>query len=57
MRVLIRAQTSRVREGSVIIDNSWRMLEEIEFSRLSKLHLTVEQPDTMYVPFYGSNSN
>lgn len=40
-------KTSRVREGSVMIDPSWRMLEEIDFLRLSKLRLEVEPAETI----------
>ncbi|KAG8871266.1 hypothetical protein FRC20_010789 [Serendipita sp. 405] len=40
-------KTSKVREGSVVIDPTWRMLEEIDFLRLSKLRLEVEQPETI----------
>lgn len=40
-------QTSRVREGSVIIDPSWKMLEEIDFLRLNKLRLEVQSPETL----------
>ncbi|PVG00487.1 putative eIF3d-eukaryotic translation initiation factor 3 subunit D [Serendipita vermifera] len=40
-------KTSRVREGSIMIDPNWRMLEEIDFLRLSKLRLEVEPPETL----------
>jgi translation initiation factor 3 subunit D len=40
---------SRVRESSVPISADWTLLEEIEFNRLSKLRLDVEQPENMYV--------
>lgn len=40
-------QTSRVREGSVVIDPVWRVLEEIEFNRLNKLRLDVDAPETL----------
>ncbi|KIM21029.1 hypothetical protein M408DRAFT_333699 [Serendipita vermifera MAFF 305830] len=40
-------KTSRVREGSVIIDPNWRMLEEMDFLRLSKLRLEVDFPETL----------
>lgn len=38
-------QTSRDRESSVAIDPSWRMLEEIDFVRLAKLRLDVDEPE------------
>jgi len=38
---------SRTRESSVPINPSWRILEEIEFPRLSKLRLEVEEPETL----------
>ena len=40
-------QNSRVRESSVAIDPNWKMLEEIDFVRLAKLRLDVDEPDTM----------
>jgi translation initiation factor 3 subunit D len=42
-----RMQTSRVREGSVVVDPTWRVLEEIEFNRLNKLRLDVDSPETL----------
>ncbi|KAF8341451.1 translation initiation factor eIF-3, subunit D [Cantharellus anzutake] len=38
---------SRIRESSVPISPSWQQLEEIEFTRLNKLHLDVSDPDTL----------
>ncbi|NXD32341.1 EIF3D factor, partial [Spelaeornis formosus] len=38
-------KTTRTRDSSVTIGSDWVMLEEIEFSRLSKLNLTVDQPE------------
>ncbi|KAG8715704.1 hypothetical protein FRC08_010260 [Ceratobasidium sp. 394] len=38
---------SRTRESSVPISPSWRILEEIEFPRLSKLRLEVDEPETL----------
>jgi hypothetical protein len=42
-----RGKTSRVREGSVIIDPNWRMLEEVDFLRLNKLRLEVDPAETL----------
>lgn len=30
------------------IDPNWKMLEEIDFVRLAKLRLDVDEPDTVY---------
>lgn len=46
---LIYCQNNRTRESSVVISPQWAMLEEIEFHRLSKLRLEVEEPEEMYV--------
>ena len=43
----VYTQTSRVREGSVVVDPTWRVLEEIEFNRLNKLRLDVDAPETL----------
>jgi translation initiation factor 3 subunit D len=43
------SQNSRVRESSVAIDPNWKMLEEIDFLRLSKLRLEVDEPEDVYV--------
>lgn len=43
----VHTQTSRVREGSVVVDPTWRVLEEIEFNRLNKLRLDVDAPETL----------
>lgn len=40
-------QAQRLRESSVPISPNWKMLEEIEFSRLSKLRLDVEEPELL----------
>ncbi|KAF8908327.1 eukaryotic translation initiation factor 3 subunit D [Mucidula mucida] len=40
-------KNSRAREASVVISPSWNMLEEIEFHRLSKLRLQVDEPDDL----------
>ncbi|THH14307.1 hypothetical protein EW146_g6016 [Bondarzewia mesenterica] len=44
-------KNNRTRESSVAIDPSWQMLEEIEFHRLAKLRLEVDDPDDLEV--YG----
>lgn len=49
-------QTSRVREGSIIIDPNWRMLEEVDFIRLNKLRLEVEPAETLCVGSICSDS-
>ncbi|KAI0303979.1 translation initiation factor eIF-3 subunit D [Russula brevipes] len=38
-------KNNRTRESSVAIDPSWQMLEEIEFHRLAKLRLEVDEPE------------
>ncbi|KAJ1308440.1 hypothetical protein OPQ81_004145 [Rhizoctonia solani] len=38
---------SRTRESSVPINPTWRILEEIDFPRLSKLRLDVDDPETL----------
>ena len=42
----------RVRDASVTVTNEWNELEEIEFSRLSKLRMDVDtqNPETLFVP-------
>lgn len=42
------AQNNRTRESSVAISPSWSMLEEIEFHRLAKLRLEVDEPEELY---------
>lgn len=42
-------QNNRTRESSVVISPQWSMLEEIEFHRLAKLRLEVDEPDELYV--------
>ncbi|TFK72020.1 translation initiation factor eIF-3, subunit D [Pluteus cervinus] len=44
-------KNNRTRESSVVISPQWSMLEEIEFHRLAKLRLEVEEPDE--VESYG----
>ncbi|KAB5594622.1 Eukaryotic translation initiation factor 3 subunit D [Ceratobasidium theobromae] len=46
---------SRTRESSVPINPTWRILEEIDFPRLSKLRLEVDDPETLdsYGKIYG----
>ena len=45
--LLTTLQNTRTRESSVTISPTWRMLEEIEFHRLMKLRLEVEEPDDL----------
>jgi translation initiation factor 3 subunit D len=40
----------RLRDASVSIKPEWKMLEEIEFSRLSKLTLKPMEGEDVYVP-------
>jgi len=40
-------QSQRTRDSSVTVGQDWVMLEEIEFSRLSKLSLTVDTPEEL----------
>jgi len=40
-------QGNRARESSVVISPQWNMLEEIEFHRLSKLRLEVDEPENL----------
>ncbi|KAI0268148.1 translation initiation factor eIF-3 subunit D [Gloeopeniophorella convolvens] len=42
-------KNNRTRESSVAIDPSWQMLEEIEFHRLAKLRLEVDEPEELYI--------
>lgn len=46
---LTSSQNTRTRESSVTISPQWQMLEEIEFHRLAKLRLDVEDPQDLYV--------
>ena len=41
----------RLRDASVQIKNEWKLLEEIEFNRLSKLTMKVVEGEDVYVPF------
>lgn len=43
------SQNNRTRESSVAILPQWRMLEEIEFHRLAKLRLEVDEPEDLWV--------
>jgi Eukaryotic translation initiation factor 3 subunit 7 (eIF-3) len=43
----ILLKNNRTRESSVAIDPSWQMLEEIEFHRLAKLRLEVDEPEDL----------
>ncbi|TEB37080.1 eukaryotic translation initiation factor 3 subunit 7 [Coprinellus micaceus] len=40
-------KNNRSREASVVISPSWQVLEEIEFHRLSKLRLEVDEPEEL----------
>ncbi|KAE9407285.1 translation initiation factor eIF-3 subunit D [Gymnopus androsaceus JB14] len=40
-------KNTRTRESSVVISPQWSMLEEIEFHRLAKLRLEVEEPENI----------
>ncbi|KAF5393122.1 hypothetical protein D9757_001132 [Collybiopsis confluens] len=40
-------KNTRTRESSVVISPSWSMLEEIEFHRLAKLRLDVDEPEDL----------
>ncbi|EJD43590.1 translation initiation factor eIF-3, subunit D [Auricularia subglabra TFB-10046 SS5] len=40
-------KSARLRESSVPISPNWKMLEEIEFSRLTKLRLEVDEPEQL----------
>ena len=42
-------QNTRTRESSVAISPQWQMLEEIEFHRLTKLRLDVDDPEDLCV--------
>ena len=44
-------QTNRTRESSVAISPQWSMLEEIEFHRLAKLKLEVDEAEDMSVNY------
>lgn len=45
-------QTNRTRESSVAISPQWSMLEEIEFHRLAKLKLEVDEAEDMSVSYH-----
>jgi len=47
IRCSIPSKSNRTRESSVAIDPSWQMLEEIEFHRLAKLRLEVDEPEDL----------
>ncbi|KAF8914329.1 translation initiation factor eIF-3, subunit D [Gymnopilus junonius] len=40
-------KNNRARESSVVISPQWTMLEEVEFHRLSKLRLEVDEPEDL----------
>lgn len=45
--ILYILQNNRTRESSVAISPQWSMLEEIEFHRLAKLRLEVDEPEEL----------
>lgn len=45
-------QNNRTRESSVAISPQWTMLEEIEFHRLGKLKLDVDEAEDMSVSYH-----
>lgn len=45
--ILTHYQSNRNREASVAISPDWNMLEEIEFHRLAKLRLEVDDPEDL----------
>ena len=52
------AKNGRAREASVTVLPDWNMLEEIEFHRLAKLRLEVDDPEDLYVtPSESSDLN
>ncbi len=44
--------SNRIREPSIKVAQDWKLIEEIEFSRLSKLQINVEEPEVL--ASYGS---
>ena len=44
-------QNNRIRKSSVAISPQWSMLEEIEFHRLAKLKLDVDDGEDMLVSY------
>lgn len=40
-------KNNRTRESSVVISSSWQVLEEVEFHRLAKLRLEVDEPEEL----------
>lgn len=44
---MIREQPQRIREASVTVGPEWEVLEEIDFTRLGKLRLDVDDPEDM----------
>lgn len=45
--IVFDIQNNRTREASVAISPQWSMLEEIEFHRLAKLRLEVDEPEEL----------
>lgn len=52
-------KNARAREASVVISPAWNMLEEVEFHRLSKLRLQVDDPEDVgsYGRLYAYDKN
>lgn len=48
---LLFHKNNRTRESSVVISPQWTMLEEVEFHRLAKLRLEVDEPEELWVFF------
>ena len=44
----------RIRDSSVTIGPDWRLIDELEFARLAKLSLSVEEAEDMYVAMVPS---
>lgn len=45
--LIVMLQNNRTREASVAISSEWQMLEEVEFHRLTKLRLDVDDPEDL----------
>ncbi|MBW0474022.1 hypothetical protein O181_013737 [Austropuccinia psidii MF-1] len=46
-------RNSRIRESTVVVGSDWKVLEEIEFSRLAKLRLDIDTDEAEDVATYG----
>ena len=40
---------ARVRDPSIKVGNNWKLIEELDFSRMTRLYLEVDEPQDMYV--------